>query len=356
VELKRSQRRRGFPIFPLAAVLFALVCLVCVGYGLHYLHNVLYDYELHQEKWVVSAALEQFEKGEYLKDFSGGFTAGEFEDEDVFAQFLTTRHEEAQKPFRTVYRGSNRYDIRSGDETLATFTVESDETQKSEYGFSRWQVGSLTVPYSVYGDFSFTAPAGCRVLLNGREVTERYIVSSSAIEGYADLPEEVATPGTDHYRVEGLFAPPQISCEMQDGTECFVITDYENHTATASLPVNAATKEEISKLATEASQKLANFISEDGKFDDLAPYLLRSPVYDKLRSFYNGWYIEHSSFAFENMVCENFVQYSANHISCETAFDYYVSQSYKTHHFPTRYAIYFVRHEDKWQIADLQIR
>ena len=155
----------------------------------------------------------------------------------------------------------------------------------------------------------------------------------------------------DCYELKDLFSPPKIEVTAFDEK---LHRREENGAIYFYSDYNGDRAGEIAEFAKKVSMAYANFISNDLKFDDIKGYFIpKTDTYSNLQSFYNGWYIEHDSFSFENLRVEKIMKYSPTHFSARIKFDYIIKRPYHSYSYPSDYTVNILKTSDGYKTAAL---
>ena len=112
----------------------------------------------------------------------------------------------------------------------------------------------------------------------------------------------------------------------------------------------------LSLFVEAAAKAYATYITRDSQLTEVLPFFLPgTEFYTHLSQFYNGWYNEHDSYAFDNVVISEWAALDADHLSCEIAFDYSITLGWRTFDYPSRYTVYLVRTGGGWKISNLVV-
>ncbi len=351
ISAKRSRRGflRGLSVF-------AAVLLVIGAALLGWLWRELAQYEANTPESSVRRYLEQVrqEKWDLIWEDSG-FQPTPVADREDYIDYLRQKYQKLPKDYTLVrVSGENQtYAIVSGEQEIARL-----ELLEAPAGSGRkWKVRTVVEPVL---PVEILSPEFVTVSVNGLELDGQYRVGEQPAPGYEELPEGVNAPQWITYRVEGLLAPPELTVSGPEGTQCGVTSlkeEKDRQTASVTVAPPKDAEEGYWKLAEEAAKTYAAFITSDAQRQDLNQYLLQgTPFYKAIQEFYNGWYIEHTSYSYENLVREEITMAGENAFSASLSFDYLIYRGYKEYRYPSSYRLDFIQTPQGWKLVQLTVR
>lgn len=196
------------------------------------------------------------------------------------------------------------------------------------------------------------APEGCTVQVNGTPLGSEYRTGSQAAAGYESLPQGCEAPQAEAYRIEGLLMEPEITAVTADGTACAVAapTEGEVRTVSVTTPVPEAQAGEYWAAAEQAAKTYAAFISSDAGRGELNALLLPgTEFWQAMQEFYNGWYIDHTGYGYENLQRLSLTSAGENAFTAELSFDYLVYRGAREYRYPSRYRLDFLKTANGWK-------
>ncbi len=353
-----TKRFSPFAIFFMVFLVLNLIAIFC---GLSYVRRNLASYEASMPVYAAEAAAAIFEVRDYDQIAEKcGFIPTDFCSEQSFRDYLDSRLQSAEHIEYKKQRSSadeTTYLLKANDEPLARAILRREE-KPDAFGRSRWKIAAFQDVYEFTAPYTISAPEFVTVSVNGIPLGEKNLRDSTELLGsYDGLPDSFARPKQRTYQVEGLLSEPTLSAAADNGCTCTLVPDQNDpHHLTATVQPNAQDAEAASAAATQVAQKYARFITQDASFRDVAAHLIPgTEYYNKIKTFYNGWYIDHNSYSFENMKIESLAQYDTDHISCKLSFLYVIQKGQKRFEFPSIYDVYLVRTDKGWKVADLLV-
>ena len=352
---KPSAKRKKLP-FSTFFALYTLVSVAITAAGLFLLWSFLNQYETNSPTRVASSAAQVISEGDFsLLEESPQLTPDRFNSEERLSSWLSGYLEGKRISSRGVSGEEGVYELTADGEVFARLTILPDG-HKNLFGGQPHKIQQVETQLPITQEFVLTAPEEAQVEVNGVLLTREDAEGEPApLAVYEGLPDGYEAPRALTYRIGPLAGEPEITARLEGGGDCAV--KVEENTAAVSTPADQSLQDQIAPIAQEASHLYARFITQDASFDQLSPYLLTgTDYYQKVASFYNGWYISHDSYSFGETSLSNFLLYSPDHLSCDVSFDYQVVKGSKTHDFPSSYTLYFIRTANGWKIANMTVR
>ena len=145
---------------------------------------------------------------------------------------------------------------------------------------------------------------------------------------------------------------PEITAVTADGTACTVAapTEGEVRTVSVTAPVPETQAGEYWAAAEQAAKTYAAFISSDAGRGELNALLLPgTEFWQAMQEFYNGWYIDHTGYAYENLQRLSLTSAGENAFTAELSFDYLVYRGAREYRYPSRYRLDFLKTANGWK-------
>lgn len=336
--IRLPEKKQGKPVFWWIFGGVFVLLFIALGVFLYILNSFLAAYEASQPIHEAQALFDRCFTGD---DFSEafrlcGFEVEGFEDAATVSAalreegvgkdlvFYQIKAEEGKARFNVIYADPVEEEVdtqegsishRSAASKLATMTfVQTDEDLG--FGFCGWKYESLEMELHGSESVTVTVPRGTSLTLNGRSVSEDYIVSSEESPYNDFLPE--GTPGIiwDEYYVDGLYRAGQVSCVDGDG-KAMSLTKDEDGTYRAELNYRTDLQAEHADFVRCGMEAYARYIQDAGGIGPVANYFDTSSLfYKNTRLNPQIWVITPSSCNFENETVDHFYAYSDDVISC----------------------------------------
>lgn len=242
--------KRGFPVFYTIYFSFIALFVIAVVIGLNFLHGILSEYEDVQPKYAAEAIYtEHFATPDisHLMDISGAeYTT--FESEEAVVKYLGEQLEGKTITYAesSVKGDSNTrsYNVFCDGTRFSIFTLR-ESAQKTEHGFTTWELDSVRLTFSLPGNsYDFLIPEGYVLTANGTPVPEKYIAGESVLTDAYKLTEGTAGVKYIPYTVSGFLSVPT-----------FEVKDAEGNAATL-------TYNEDSKISTVGAGRITVIMPE----------------------------------------------------------------------------------------------
>lgn len=307
------------------------------------------------------------------------------------ARYEAATPEAALKDFTTLVQNQNYDEIFSrGDYMVSEFTTKQAyvEILKKTYpptapihftktmpktGQKRYQahINEIPVGYiclkepQITGDpliayaeieanYSVTinAPPFASVYLNDKLLNDEIAPKEKIVEEHLKNLDEEVRPYKYQYKISNLLEKPIVNAKIDNGSTCQVIE--ENGVINVITLPPEEEKMQFETLLTQVAQTYAAYTSRDASFTDLSKFLIEDTTFfQAMKTFYNGWYIDHESFAYENLQVLNIEQLSENLICGDIKFNYIINQGKNVHNFPSHYKILFLKTDGGYKVQNL---
>lgn len=336
------------------------VCLLVGLGGLSWVWNYLVEYEKSNPQHAVREILTLYQAGDYagamaragVKE-SGFFTASEYE---AYVKKALGDLDEV-KIYETQAEGKKAYRLKGSSGSGIRFVLD-EMSGKLKYGLPLYQAKEDTVATQ---SWQIYAPPHVKVNVNGTELTQEYRAQNAkGCSAFDGLKDAGLAPVQSVYKITGLINPPEISLSGIPKEEYHM--QASDGTISITLYPSDVKRVLYEEIALETAKTYAKFVSRDAKFAELKKYLYpETKFYDSIRNYSNYWYIEHDSISFENVKVQNTVEYSETHFSTEVSFDFVVNKSATekmrafSRTYPTGYRLSFLKIENGWQAANIEI-
>lgn len=244
--------------------------------------------------------------------------------------------------------GDNRYELWCGEEKLAMLSILRNEAVQGK-GFASYSPEELHFLLPPPREYLVTMPRGATLTVNGSQLPEqRFSVQEGAQYRGVTSFDRLSL------RMQALYFVPQLSAKL--GEQPLDIDKTKDGFAARLRPDDRRIAL-LSPVVAEGTQKYANYISNDAKFEEVRPFLLQGTVfYNQLSQFYNGWYIEHDSVAVRNLQLADWEQLGDEVYSCGVTFDYIVKKGWREHVYPSSYRVVLLQKEGEQPlILDIQV-
>ena len=229
-KLKRGRR------FYIAFLVLWVIALICGGIWLwRYTGRCLKDYEKSQPENNVDRLLQEFvakvrngtiaDEFAYFKENDEWKLPSEFENENYFKDQYISKLENVKEytcvKNKNSYSTTNPvYDILGDGEVVAQMRITSYNPRKilAILEVCDWKVDSFTQVLNIDGDnlnttdYVYTVPEGYKITVNGRELTQEYVVRTSEIPKELEYVKDyVKIPVNVTYKISQLLNRPEVT-------------------------------------------------------------------------------------------------------------------------------------------------
>ena len=335
-------------------LLSLVAILTVVVWGLlDTLWNNMEEYEANSEIGAVTEYFQHLANDDYESILqTSGFVFNEKNSREDYIQYLKDIFGSDFSDLRFAGRdgdvaGEKVYRIYSGNTPLGSVRLIPTEGQKRNWN---------AVAEVKYADpMTVTAPSFVQVSANGKILTPD-IGLTAPHEDFVKLDQKIQVPTKETYTLKEYLYAPQLSAVAPDGTEC-VKTVAEDGMVSFTVPVAEKDKATFEGLMTDFSKLYANYITKDATFKMLKPKMLQgTEFYESVRTFYNGWYIDHTRYEFRDMEISNIIRPDENTFVGDIKFDYLIFRGTKEYKYPSAYRLSFCYSDGQWLLADLKIK
>ncbi|MBQ9939622.1 MAG: hypothetical protein IJO96_08855 [Oscillospiraceae bacterium] len=354
--IKKKRKVRWFPLLICLIVMFNAIVIYRI---LTNLWDYLEEYEAAQPTGTIERYMEELKNGDYSKLMKyTEYVTDEFNSEEDFgeymAKFLGDTSELTYTKTSTKPDGTINYAIYFEKDNVKiqeiTLTPTEDKAAPFDISFGI----EYLEPYYI------EAPTHATVYVNGVALDDSYKTGEEVVnESFSViLTEGVVLPSRCFYSIDGLLCPPEITAKDHNGVECAVEVNEKERSYSFSLPVKSGDSfDEYADLITEATCTYAQFITEDATFDMVTRNIYTdTSFYKAISTFYNGWYINHDSYEFSNIVVRNMENVGENAFTGEISFMYTIKRKNKVYEYPSNYKASFMYFEELgWKMVNLEV-
>ncbi len=338
--------------FKIALLSLAAVLTVVVWGLLDTLWNSMEQYEANSEIGAVTEYFHHFASGDYdTAAAASGFTFDEKNSKENYVQYLKDTFGSDFSDLRFAGRdgdvsGEKIYRIYSGNSPLGSVRLIPTEGEKRN-----WKV-IAEVEYAEA--ITVIAPAFVQVSANG--TAQAPLDGAETHEDFANLEEKIQVPKKVTYTLKEYLYAPELSATAPDGTVC-TKTVAEDGTVEFTVPAAEKDKAVFEGLMTDFAKLYANYVSKDATFKTLKPKMVQgTDFYESVRTFYNGWYIDHTGYEFRDLEISDVIRPDENTFVGNIKFDYVVFRGTKEYVYPSAYRLSFCLSDGKWLLADMKIK
>ena len=345
---------KGTVIFRVIYGTLTVLAIAALSVLLVQLWDFLEVYEKCRPEVVAEDFIRELERDKTPLLNAAEVELNEFEDESVLTEYIAAltngdisyrRNGKKSDGEKTVYSL-----IISG-ETIAELTVAQTDTELG-FGMYEYEAVGIDCRDVSLSSYTVTAPSCADVYINGKAVSEKYIVQKGDVyketenfHGFFDGEIYDVT-----YKVDGFIKEPVIRVNDKNGNS--LVTDNGKY---ALAHVNDG---ELSQLALDFAKAYSRYIVMDGYLSEAAAYIAPNmPIYGELAEFENKWNSWHNGYDFLDIQVKDALIYSPDCVSVRVSYDHvlYGVPSSETGelHSPADYTVYMVKADGQWKVTEL---
>ncbi len=336
---KKKGPRTGGVIFYTLYFLFILVFFVGTYIGLTWLHGWLGDYEAAQP---TAKAQQVFEQLFSNPDWSALYEAtgaqdSPYEGKEEFVSFMQSRIDPAQLTYLETsagLSGDKKYEVRLGEEVIATFTLVDQNTQADNAlgdlgAIPDWQLGKVDVKFQREGTYRIQVLEGHTAYVNDVALDESFTIQKATTLAADYLPEGVTGFRMCTQEITGLMIKPTVTVFDEKGTQMEVSYNEETKTFVENVDgSSAAMTEDQKSVALQAAETYCLYMIERAGRTDIAKYFdPTSDVYKTITGLGDLWMQGNSGYEFQNQSVSDFASYSDSLFSAHVSLDLVVTRT-----------------------------
>ncbi len=358
-------KTKKMPVFWKIYIGIAVAFCLAIGGWLVWLYGWLGDFEASQPKYVAEETYERyfasFDAKEYVK--LCGVDEGSVESEENVIAYLKTVTDGKKTSYKKVASGledSTKYIVFAVDGEsevkFASFTL----TEKNGGAFKKYEAGEFEIYTDSKNTVKIEAPKGYQVLVNGKEIGEKYIVENDIpTDSCNHMPEGVDGIYYTKYSLKTLTADPEIKVVTASGAEAVI--EKKDNSYKAEIVYDQSLCDEYSEWILEGAELYARYTQYDENvnvvtFKKVAPYFdPESALYESIKTMDNMFVQYYDSYEFTDKTATEFIKYDDNTFSCRVqltqvmyskndVYDDYIDQT-----------LYLRKVDDKFLIYDMQV-
>ncbi|MCR5228528.1 MAG: hypothetical protein K6D03_00210 [Solobacterium sp.] len=325
---------------------FLATVIICAT-ALAYMYFWLYRYE----KRSVTGAMRQYftdvenHNWDKLYETDTEYFV-EFNTKESFTKFLTYMYD-------GIKAGGMTFTWMDGTDTEKYYDAYYQQTKRGTLecikpdNSQAWIVHSLisgkTYQFDVIGNTTFA--------INNIKVTSQYAKENGIPAVFEDSGFESLMPSVNRYEIPNFIDAPEI--QLSD-PGYIAVRDYSGNRFYIGPRTDNELFTEYAKEIEATAVAYCKYITEDGYLYDLRQHLVEGTDFDTaIRSFDNGWFSNHDSIEFQNMVIDNVISLGDDAFIGEISFDYVVTAGTNVKTYSSAYQMYFVRQRNKWKTINI---
>ncbi len=262
---KKAKKAKKGGFFAIGALLYAVIFLAAVMFGLRFLWTFMEAYEASRPNNTVNAYMQEL-TAEHIVDLSGDLIAqvdhnlqSEAECRKVLLDALSGGFRHAKKS-KECTDTRMVYVVRVGTQVVGQFAIEAGEPD--EYGMSVWRLAeeSFDLSYLIGQKQTITAPDSCTVTVNGFALDESYItVDKIPYEDIKEYYKDYDLPCQVTYEAGPILGEFEMVVTNDEG----VVVTFDENTDWSEYYYNC-TDEEITELDEFTRDFLEHYIAFTG--------------------------------------------------------------------------------------------
>lgn len=347
-------------------VCYIILALVMIFCGLAGFYRFIGDYEKnlpsHVMENIVEAAKEDGGAALFNENLQLKLTP--FEKPELIAKTLFSGGGE---PSEISFKRSSReykdsapvYILQWGKRDLAKIFLS--EQEKSEYGFTVWQVSSAEPLLSITPEKSIEAilPEDASLYINGTLAGEEYKTEEISLKGLDEAAKYVSLPKLSAYKADGLYLEPEVTALSKDGVA--LASEKKDGCYTFSYPASEELEGSAYDLVISAENAYISYMIDENKakqenFSRLSQYLVSGSQIDiSLRKVDVEWNIQYDSRVNDYIKAENFIPYGDDCFTCELLFKVTLKKYSHESDFSGHLRWTFVRTANGWKAAQMEL-
>lgn len=244
-KLQKNAKRFYRIYFIATAVVLCLLLILMIP-----LRNWLERFETtqpdHQSQVVFQQLFAQQDWGKVYD--AANLNSSEFETRENFIAYMQAKVSVAEDKEISFYETSaglskdHKYIVQLGGEKLATFTLAGSVDEKTNK--TEWTLNSLQLNIGSSHSVSIQRLPGFTVLVNGKEVSDDYIVRRIATKAEEYLPDGVHGYSLEELYIDGLMTPPTVEVKDTNGNAVPTIFSPSENCYRLDLPAAEMTAAE----------------------------------------------------------------------------------------------------------------
>lgn len=355
--MEKTKKSHGFRNF---LVVYSTLMILLIVFGLYYVWNLLIDYEAGMPDVNMDKYLIQFEWGEIGKLLDEyDVTVNEYDNTGnivlLYNDFISGKKLSYQKVNGKYTNATPVYGVYADDVQIAE--VELSETGKNGHGFSVWEISNVT--FDGYGperySVSIRVPGNCSVMVNGREVSDDYLVETKEVDCVKNVKEYISwVPDYKVYKIDNFIKMPDVKVNGEHA----VPVSSEEYTVCYDYGTDEALLNELKNRIWGMAHEYGAYIINKGSLGNLKTYMIgkaREYVSD-IPAIWAYLVGQEYTYTFTDEKLENFVRYSDDCASCDVSYKLNVSYSGRSITYDTAFGCTYIRKDGNWYLADFVLR
>lgn len=280
----------------------------------------------------------------------------EFENKNHFITYMEKQYNGKEIIYKEASSGlseDKKYSVAADNVKFAEFTLSKTKEPKNPE--NTWYLNSLSTIYQKNESVAIKIYKGSKAFVNDIELADSYITTDDiTTDSCKHVPEGVTGIMMREYKVDSLLLKPSVKVINRYGNESTLVYDEKNNIYVEEITYDEPT-EDIIKLATDAAQTYAKYITLDASLNTLSKYFdSTSNTYKNIRVSEIKWYTAHIGYEFEDVELKEYYKYDENTFSIRYSCNH---QVYRTrtdkHTFPLDLTLYFKNIKGNYYVYDM---
>lgn len=334
---KKKGPRTGGVIFYTLYFLFILVFFICTYFGMNWLYGWLEDFEASQPTAKAEQVFNQlFTNPDWSALYeASGAQDSPYEGKEEFVSYMQQKVDPTQLTYLETsagLSGDKKYQVRMGDETIATFTLVDknnvgDTTLENLGDIPDWELGSVELTFQRNSTYRIELLNGHTAYVNGVALDESFTIQEATTKAEEYLPEGLSGVVMCTQEITGLMAQPTVTINDQNGSPMEVTYDETTRTFTERTESNTMSDDEKNR-ALEAARTNCLYMIERADRGDVAKYFDNSSkAYSDIVNSGDLWMQGNSGYEFTNESVTNYARYGDSMFSVRVSIDLNVTRT-----------------------------
>ncbi len=314
-------KTKRFPVFYICLLVCIIAVVVLTELGKSQLKDVLQEYEDSQPKYVAENFLESNFNSSVGKACAQLFASqiSAYESAESITAYFDDVTEGQQFGLQSVSNGIGddlQYVIKCDNKKFVTFSVVKSG-EKTEHGFDLYRLSDALLNEKLLNTYSIEIPVGYSLTVNGIAAEARDCLSDRIeTESQMFMPEGVDGIVYTTYTFTKLCGTPVFTVTAPNGKACEIV-QKEDGVYRANIVYDDTLAAEYAEYVIEATKAYACYLQKDAAFSKVGKYMdPTSQLYANIKSSPNWMVIDHTGYAFEDVVASEFYAYSRDVFSC----------------------------------------
>ena len=334
---KKKGPRTGGVIFYTLYFLFILVFFVSTYFGMNWLYGWLEDFEASQPTAKAEQVFNQlFTNPDWSALYeASGAQDSPYEGKEEFVSYMQQKVDPTQLTYLETsagLSGDQKYQVRMGDETIATFTLVDknnvgDTTLENLGEIPDWELGTVELQFTREGTYRIELLNGHTAYVNGVALDESFTIQEATTKAEEYLPEGLSGVVMCTQEITGLMTTPTVTINDASGNAMEVTYDETTRTFTERTESNTMSDDEKT-VALEAARTNCLYMIERADRGDVAKYFDNSSkAYSDIVNSGDLWMQGNSGYEFTNESVTNYARYGDSMFSVRVSIDLNVTRT-----------------------------